>query len=338
MVSCLYFANQAIASTSPFGALRQLSSAGIANFNSLNVSVRQAIWKGLSFTANYIWSKKMDDGSTPTNNLNNSSSCTNCANGAFPDGISGPGIKMDYGLGSGNTPHTFDGFLSYSLPKFNHFVKLTNGWQMNSLWSFYTGGSLNPTIGGTEYSLQGESGDRPSYIPGTCVSGTNCSANPYMQKQVYTTATGARVYITQNATVTQNATTKSINSVTNTYNYPIPGVTVPYYNPTGAYGTAFANTNTFGVYGNLRRDTLKGTAFGDVDFSLFKYTPITEKVKSEFRVEIFNLFNQSNLSGPGVTTSGSAYGEITNTLNASGNPGMGYGEPFNIQFALKLIF
>jgi hypothetical protein len=326
-----------IPSTAPFGKLTELQSAGIANFNSANISVRQAVWKGLSLTANYIWGKKMDDGSGPTNMLNNASSCTNCANGAFPDGIKGPGIKMDYGVGSGDTRHTFDGFVSYSLPKFHFIPKLTQGWQMNALWSFYTGGALNPTIGGTEYSLQGESGDRPSYNPGFCTSGTNCSSKPYMAKQVYTTATGARVYITQNATVIQGSN-KSISSVTNTYDYPIHGITVPYYNPTGAYGTAVANTNTFGVYGNLRRDVLVGTAFGDVDFSLFKYTPITERVKSEFRVEIFNLFNQSNLASPSVTTSGSSYGEITNTLNASGNPGMGYGEPFNIQFALKILF
>jgi hypothetical protein len=327
-LSCLYFTGQVVPSSLPFGALHELASGGIANFNSLNFSLRQAVWKGLSANINYIWGKKMDDGSAPTNNLNNAGTCLSCSNGKFPDGIAGPGIKMDYGVGSGDTRHTFDGFVSYSLPKFRFVPRLSQGWQVNALYSFYTGGALNPTIGGsTEYSLQGESGDRPNRIPGV---------NPYMKKQAYTTASG-RIYITQNATVVQSGTTKAVTSTTNAFTYPA-------LNAKGTGPQSSANYapgqpgNTFQVYGNVRRDMLTGTAFGDVDFSLFKYTPITEKVKSEFRVEIFNLFNQSNLASPSVTTSGSTFGQITSTLNASGNPGMGYGEPFNIQFALKIIF
>ena len=79
--------------------------------------------------------------------------------------------------------------------------------------------------------------------------------------------------------------------------------------------------------------------FGDNDFSIFKHTPITEKVNSEFRIEIFNLFNQHNFANPAVSNFASGtFGEITNTKNGSGAPGIGYGEPFNIQFALKIIF
>jgi hypothetical protein len=308
----IYFTGQKVASSSPFAALHELQSAGISNFHSLNVTVRQTAWKGLSLNANYIWAKKMDDGTAPTNNLNNSTSCTNCTGGVFPDGISGPGIKMDYGPGAGDTRHTFDGFVTYSLPKFHHLTRVTNGWQVNSLFSVYTGGVLNPTIGGTEYSLQGESGDRPSLVAGV---------NPYLPKQVTTTSTGARVYTTINRAA---------------FDYPIHGVTSPTYNPANL---TTLGTNTFGVYGNLRRDEFRSTAFGDVDFSLFKYTPITERIKSEFRVEVFNIFNQSNLAGPGVAlSSGSSFGQITNTAQASSNPGMGYGEPFNVQFALKILF
>jgi hypothetical protein len=334
-LSCIYFTGQVVGSGSPFGAVHELQSAGISNFNSLNISLRQSAWKGISGNVNYIWGKKMDDGTAPTNNLNNSGSCLSCVNGAFPDGVVGPGIKMDYGPGAGDTRHTFDGFISYSFPKFHFVPKLSQGWQVNALYSFYTGGVLNPSLSTSpEYSLQGESGDRPSINPGQCVSG-NCSKNPYMKKQVFTTATGSRIYITQNATIVQSATTKSITSSSNTFDYPIHGVTTPNYNPTN---NPSSGTNTYQVYGNVRRDTLNGTAFGDVDFSLFKYTPITEKVKSEFRVEIFNLFNQSNLASPGVSVNGSTFGQITNTAQASSNPGMGYGEPFNIQFALKILF
>ncbi len=59
---------------------------------------------------------------------------------------------------------------------------------------------------------------------------------------------------------------------------------------------------------------------------------------SEFRVEIFNIFNFNNFANPTVTPTSGSFGLITNTRNGSGAPGIGYGEPFNIQFALKFSF
>ena len=60
---------------------------------------------------------------------------------------------------------------------------------------------------------------------------------------------------------------------------------------------------------------------------------------SEFRVEIFNIFNFNNFANPSVSSiTSSTFGLITNTRNGASAPGIGYGEPFNIQFALKISF
>jgi hypothetical protein len=93
-----------------------------------------------------------------------------------------------------------------------------------------------------------------------------------------------------------------------------------------------------GVYGNERRDAFTGPNFRYVDFSVFKHTPITEKVMSEFRVEIFNIFNFNNFAAPSVNPTSSTFGLITNTRNGANAPGIGNGEPFNIQLALKISF
>jgi hypothetical protein len=257
------------------------------------------MWKGLTATANYIWGKMMDDGTAPVNNNPSTSPyCTNCVNGVFPNGIAGPGIKMDYGPGAGDTRHTFDGFVTYNLPQFHWEPRISSGWQVSALYSFYTGGVLNPLIG-SDYSFTSESNERPNIVPGQKF---------YIPKTTTVTATGARVYTTVSAAP---------------FTYPIAGNT----------------TGQFGTYGNLRRDQFTGTAFGDVDFSLFKFTPITEKIKSEFRAEVFNIFNQSNLANPSVSSiSSTTFGQITNTKNGSGAPGLGYGEPFNVQFAMKILF
>jgi hypothetical protein len=94
-----------------------------------------------------------------------------------------------------------------------------------------------------------------------------------------------------------------------------------------------------GNYGNERRNAYYGPNFRTIDFSLFKHTPITERVMSEFRVEVFNIFNFNNFANPSVSNiTSSTFGLITQTRNGSGAPGIGYGEPFNVQFALKLSF
>lgn len=94
-----------------------------------------------------------------------------------------------------------------------------------------------------------------------------------------------------------------------------------------------------GTFGNIGRNALRGPGFVANDFSILKRTAITERIKTEFRVEIFNLFNRANFANPGTNfNAATSFGLITNTRNGSGAPGLGQGEPRNIQLALKLIW
>ena len=96
---------------------------------------------------------------------------------------------------------------------------------------------------------------------------------------------------------------------------------------------------TPGSYGNEKRNQFYGPKFASVDFSVFKNTPITEKISSQFRVEMFNLFNRTNLPNPGTTFTSGSFGRISDTIgDANGATGIGAGEPFNVQLALKIIF
>jgi hypothetical protein len=53
---------------------------------------------------------------------------------------------------------------------------------------------------------------------------------------------------------------------------------------------------------------------------------------------MINIFNHTNLAPLGWPTT-SETGEIGSTIGAFlGNPGIGPGEPFNVQFSLKIIF
>lgn len=94
-----------------------------------------------------------------------------------------------------------------------------------------------------------------------------------------------------------------------------------------------------GTFGNEVRNSLRGPGFSDVDLSIFKTTNITERVRAQLRVEMFNIFNRTNLPNPNGTFASGNFGRIGTTLgDNNGAPGIGAGEPFNIQLGMKIIF
>jgi hypothetical protein len=126
-----------------------------------------------------------------------------------------------------------------------------------------------------------------------------------------------------------------------------PGVS-PYAGVSHAvtdYTVNWLNPNAFtpslnGQFGDSERNDLHGPGFSDVDLSVFKNTKIGERVTAQFRVEMFNLFNHLNLAAPGdgyCTDSQTC--AIGTTIGSNyGAPGIGAGEPFNTQLAMKIIF
>ena len=89
-----------------------------------------------------------------------------------------------------------------------------------------------------------------------------------------------------------------------------------------------------GYFGTLGRNTFRGPAYYDFDFSLIKDTPVGtraaggELVDVQFRSEFFNIFNIVNMGLPANTIKGSGFGEISKTAGSSRQ----------IQFSVKLLF
>jgi hypothetical protein len=89
-----------------------------------------------------------------------------------------------------------------------------------------------------------------------------------------------------------------------------------------------------GYFGTLGRNTFRGPAYYDFDFSLIKDTPVGtrstggELFVAQFRSEFFNLFNIVNMGLPANTILGSGFGQISKTAGTSRQ----------IQFSLKLLF
>ncbi len=130
------------------GTIDTAESIGTSSYNSLQTSLRQRLWKGLSATANYTYAHSIDDTSSVRNTVPTDS----------------------YNLGDQRGSSTFDirhfftGFVSYDVPQWApRFPRLTAGWQLNALLTFSTGQPIN-ILAGTNVSGTGENQDRVNVV------------------------------------------------------------------------------------------------------------------------------------------------------------------------------
>jgi hypothetical protein len=250
-------------------AINELESIGRSEYNSLQMSLIQNNWHGLSGRLNYTLGHAMDNGSEARNTLP-----MNSAN-----------IDQDWGNAAFDVRHIFSAGFTYSLPAMGG-TQWGDGWQFNVISTLQSGTPYNITSG-TDVSGTGERQDRPNLVSDPFAN-LPVSSNPLLQY---------------------------------------------YFNP-----AAFANPAQ-GTFGNLARNAYYGPGFKTVDISVFKTTKLTSKMSVQLRAEMFNVFNWINWANPGATLSSStSFGLLSNTRNATNAPGIGAGEPFNMQLAAKFIF
>jgi hypothetical protein len=109
-------------------------------------------------------------------------------------------------------------------------------------------------------------------------------------------------------------------------------------------------------FGNVGRNAFVGPGYTNFDFGLSKENKITERVKVQLRMNVFNLFNHPNFANPLWPNFGVDF--LQNGLNVAGNKGLGtgflpltatpdvgVGNPFlgsggsrNIELALRVSF
>ena len=123
-------------------------------------------------------------------------------------------------------------------------------------------------------------------------------------------------------------------------------------------GNCIPGTRHFGSEG---RNSLLGPDYRNLDFAISKMTPLTERLKLEFRADFYNIANHPNFASPllpaffadagfnGISTGTSpnvlplgrsqGFYPLTATSDVGlGNPILGGGGPRSIQFAVKLMF
>lgn len=238
-------------------------------YNSMQTSLRSLNYHGLTSQLAYTWGHAIDyeTGLLPyvaQNPLNESAERGN----------------SDY-----DVRNTLTGYANYIVPKFAGPERLTNGWEINSGFSFH---------GGTPYTV-------------------TSSSNP-----------------SNNGESADRAVQTVINP--NNVNHSIVNGTVQWFSP-----TAFVDA-PLDTYSSTRRGQNYNPGYSAVDVAFMKNTQIVERVNTQFRVDVFNIFNRTNMAPVGFPSTGEG-GTIGSTLGPYlGNPGIGPGEPLNAQFSLKILF
>lgn len=215
-------------------------------------------------------------------------------------------FKGDYGNSDFDTRQALKGFVNYEIPGLPTLKVLTNGWEVNTAVAFNSGQPIN-IYAANDSSGTSQYEQRP-----------NVAGNPLagISHKLVKPSDGSTPYI------------QWLN--TDAYSQPAPG-----------------------TWGNVSRNNVSGPGYADVDFSVFKNTKFAVHdfpINTQFRAEMFNLFNRLNIASPscnqlcydywdGSSGYAGAFGTSSSTIG-SGNysPGIGPGEPFNVQLALKIIF
>lgn len=258
-----------------FAAINQYESEAGSNYNSLQAMVRTSGFHGLTAQASYTYGHALDNvsgtrGFAPQDSRN---------------------LAAEYGNADFDTRHTFNGYIVYEIPTFSdRFKPLTQGWEVNSFMTFYTGRPITPKTSANNSGV-GEFQDRVTKV-----------GNP--------------------------------TSVDRSFSRNSSGTGYVQWFSKSAYAVA-----PVGTFSPTPRNSVYGPGFGTVDASLVKNTTLHENVKLQLRAEMFNIFNRLNLANPSGSFTSSNFGRSTTTVgDNAGAPGIGSGEPFNVQFAGKIIF
>ena len=278
-------------------------SAANSNYNGAVAVLKYRGSHGTSFQASYTWSHSLDYSSSffgSTGDL------------GYPS--DGRNLKGEYGNSSFDLRHRLVAYYNVPLPFGPGQLLLTSsnffsreafeGWSVSGITEFQSGLPFTVYLGAVDYSGFNQFADKPNIGVGKLIQNNK---NP---DNAFTPGVAA-------------AGTVGTQTLTGT------GIASPYFGLIGA-----------GQDGNERRDQYYGPGLVNFDLTTQKDFPITrERVKLNFRADLFNVFNHTNFSNPIATATSSSFGKITSTVgNATSGSGGVLGGARLAQFSLRLNF
>ena len=257
---------------------------------------------------------------------------------------------LDKGASDGDIRHRFTLSITYSLPEKKTWTQLLEGWQVNTIITEQTGQPWNVNDQANNFSLTNESADRWDFFgnPSDFTSRGSTSfplcTGPSSGSCTYTSAFSGTPIVLSDA---QTSAAWALCSA----KAPDP-VTL---GTAGCYvsfnGKSVLVPNGTGQFGTMGRNIFRDQGFHNIDFSVSKNFHFGERMKAQFRAEMFNVFNHPNFANPNGATSGYGQGAFADPSavgifgcscatpdGAAFNPVLGSGSARAIQLGLKFTF
>ena len=286
------------------------ATAGMSAYHSLQTKVEKQFAGGLNFLFTYTWAKTLSD----AGDLLNGGSVS----GYRAPSVPGLGMAFDYGLAAFDIRNVFHFSGTYQLPfgKGRRFASDASGFKNAAIggWSMNWSTTLQ---GGQPVSIGCPSGTAASLGCGALYTGQP------LKLGLHTDSNGQISWFGNPGAFTQPCI--------------LGAGGVPTSSPAGCVPLTGA-----AALGGVTQ--VPGPGFHRLDFSFFKDFQLNERLRLQFRTEIFNLTNHPNFNAPGFGGNGVvAISGATNFTNASnfGEIGSTRDAPYDprqIQFALKLYY
>jgi hypothetical protein len=299
---------------SALGIIRYIYWGSDSFYHGLNVNVDKRMSHGLQFQLAYTWAKSIDDNSSTIAG----DTFGNGLNSLFylaPKALRG---RSDFDVGQNASINVL-----WALPSpksANGLAKaVVGGWQVGTIFKINTGIPTTAIIDGDPMGVGNGGADGfgiPNRVPGCDPINHDYIGSP------------TPVYIKASC-------------------FTLP--TVPKTSPLAAQCTTFSgapdisstpNQYCSNLLGNAGRNTIIGPKLVNFDFSATKNNPIhriSETFNVQFRAEIFNIFNHSNLNPPLPYAGGLVFNEDGSDAK-TGDIRDRSTEPRDVQFAIKVIW
>jgi len=260
---------------------RVLANDATSNYNAMELELRRRFSKGLLFQANYTWSKAMGD--AVDNQGNNQSDLT--------DHLTLRDRHADYRRSIQDQTQRFAANTIYELPfgKGKSFLSSANGWVDRVVGGFSIGGIVTWTTGVPFYIAAG----RSTFNSQTANNGAQLTGITFdeFKKNVGLFKTPGGIFFINPKLLD---ITYKANGIVNTSTLKAGLMTAP----------------APGTFGNFPVNALSGPKYFNLDMSIIKRIPITERVKFEIKVTAINVLNHPNFIFPATSTGGT-----TNAIN-----------------------
>jgi outer membrane receptor protein involved in Fe transport len=267
---------------------------------------------------------------------------------------------LDRGSSDEDLRHRFTFSITYTIPEKKTRSQLLEGWQVNTIITMQSGQPWNVNDQTNNFSGTNELADRWDLFGNPadfkaggqdslilCVNGASGGCS------YVTSPSGNTVNLSDQQTAADwtacLAHAPAGSAMNASLTAAIAGGTGGCY--VSKNGKSFLLPNALGAFGTMGRNVFRDTGFHNVDLSVSKNFRLGERIKAQFRIETFNIFNHPNFANPNGATSG--YGQaafadpsVVGTFGcgcatpdeAAFNPVLGSGSNRAIQLGLKFIF